>query len=362
MKTLPALAVLLFFGCNAENSSDRVKPVLSDITESVYASVTVRPEISYFPQSLNTGILQEIAVAEGDTVQEGQLLFTVSVTPSVLNRVTTAELNLAEAKSNYRGKDNLLLNLEVELASVKEQLMLDSITFDRQQRLWQQKIGKESDLDRARLAYQSSQNKLQLSLKQYTQAKANLATNYQKAASQVKAERALLGDFKVHASMGGKVYRISKEIGDLITTQEKFLEIGSADQFIIEMDIDEVDITKIGLGDTVAVALEAYPGQVFLAKTIELAPKKDDFTQTFRVESTFINKPPRLYNGLSGEANIIVSTRQHAMVIPADYLLPGNKVLTDAGEVEVKIGVKNIQFVELLSGVDTSTSILKPAQ
>jgi len=69
-----------------------------------------------------------------------------------------------------------------------------------------------------------------------------------------------------------------------------------------------------------------------------------------------------LFNGLAGEANIIVSKRKNALTIPSGYLIDKNKVLTTDGEKEIEIGLKNLKFVEVLSGIDVNTIILKPTE
>jgi multidrug efflux pump subunit AcrA (membrane-fusion protein) len=339
-----------------------VKPVLGDITESVYASVTIRPELSYFPQANRSGIIETLLVEEGDLVKKGQALLHITATADVGNRLRQAELNLSEARANYLGEDNMLLNLEKELVSLQEQLSLDSLNYKRQERLWNQGIGKRIDLDRAKLAYEAASNNVDILQKRYAQTRINLKNNYQKAQSLVRAERSQLGDYTVRSTMDGKVYTLNKEVGELISPQEKIAEIGSSNRFIIEMDIDEVDIAKISLGDSVAITLEAYPGEVFLAKTSRIVPRKDELTQTFRVESVFLDEIEKLYSGLSGEANIMVATRKNAMIVPSEYVIEGNKVITSDGEQEVKIGVTNMEFTEILSGIDTTTTLIKPEE
>lgn len=362
MNKLYFLLALIFFSCGSQHKKDKIKPVLSNITESVYASLTVRPEATYFPQSNRSGIIEEIYVEEGEIVRKGQILFQISTTADVSNRLTNAELNLKEAKANYLGEDNLLLNIESELQSLRQQLLLDSTNFKRNERLRAQNASKQIDFERAKLSYESTLSRYSILKNKYAQTLNSLENSYQKARNLVKAERTQLGDFAIRAKMDGKVYSIQKEVGELISPQEKFAEIGSAERFVIEMDIDEVDITKISLGDTVSLFLEAYPNEVYLAKTSKISPKKDEITQTFRVESQFIQPPTVLYNGLSGEANIIVATRKAVPIIPSEYLMPNNQVLTEDGPLDIKTGIKNMEFVEILAGIDTSFVLLKPAQ
>ena len=94
----------------------------------------------------------------------------------------------------------------------------------------------------------------------------------------------------------------------------------------------------------------------------KIFPKKNDISQTFRVEGEFIKHPPKLYYGLAGEGNIVVSKRSNALIIPTEYLMPNNMILTNDGEISVTTGMKNLEFVEILSGIDTNTVIIKPGE
>lgn len=341
---------------------DEIRPTTKDITESVYASVTVRPAVSYFPQPLKSGIIKNIYGQEGDLVTKGQVLFEISPTEIVKGQITNAKINLEEAKLNYLGDNNMLKNIALEISMTQEQLSLDSGNYERQKELKAKNIGTSVEFDQAKSKYFTSQQQLSVLKKKYSQTKTNLQSNYKKAVSQTKTEKSQLDDFIVRSEIDGKIYTINKEEGDFISSQEQFAELGSAKDFIIQMDIDEVDITKIELGDSVIIALEAYEGQNFIAVVDKIFPKKNEVTQTFRVEGRFTEQPPKLYNGLSGEANIIVSIRQNVLVIPSDYLLPNNKVLTDEGEKSVKTGMKNLKFTEIISGIDSSTVLLKIAE
>lgn len=353
--------ILAPWSCKHKVVTD-VKPTLSDITESVYASVKIRPENSYYPQPTRSGIIKKVFVQEGDLVKKGDILFEITPSADVTNQLTDAEINLLEAKSNYLGNSNLLNNILLEIETTKGELSLDSINFKRQESLWSEKIGKKIDYDQFKLKFQSTQKKLENLKLKYNQTQTNLQNTYKKAINRNQTGKSQLGDFTIKAEFDGKIYVINKEVGDFISSQEKFAEIGSAENFKIEMDIDEVDITKINLGDTVMIQLDAYTGQVFIAKVNKIFPKKYDNTQTFRVESIFVEAPKKIYNGLAGEANIIVSKRKNVLTIPADYLMTNSKVLTLDGEKEVQIGVKNLSFVEIISGIDANTVLHKPIE
>ncbi len=362
MKPYYFLLVILVVSCSSGGNDREIKPAIQDITESVYASAQVVPIVHYKEQPTRSGTIKEIFVEEGDEVKEGQLLYKIETPANVHDRFTNAQLNLKEAKSDYEGDDNLLTNIELEIQQIGRKLVLDSINLARLQRLWNQSVGKKVDLDRASLEYQSTQIQYKIAQKKYAQAISNLKNKYKKARSGFSAEQNELGEYQVRSKMDGLVYHVNKKVGDYISTQEVFAEIGSRDNFLVEMDIDEVDIASIQLGDSVAIVLDAYPNEVFLANVSKIAPKKDEATQTFRVECLFNEKPTKLYYGLSGEANIIVDKRDNALTIPTEYLTGGNKVLTPDGEREVVLGVKNLKQVEILSGIDSTTLLIKPGE
>lgn len=357
-RVLALLALVWFTSCTSSDEQG-VSPRLMDITESVYASVSVRPELIYSSQPTRPGIIHEIFVEEGDEVKAGQLLYSITPGADFSDRMTAAELQLEEATANYAGESSMLDNLQAEMNTLRQQVILDSTNYQRQKRLWDQNIGKRVDFERAELTYTASKEQYRILQNRYEQTALNLQNTYRRALSGVNMSRNQLGDFEIRSSIDGKVYSINKEVGELITSQQQFAEIGSADRFIVEMNVDEVDIAKLSIGDTVLVALEAYPDEVFRASTTFISPKRDEQTQTFRVESRFEQQPEALFNGLSGEANIVIGRRSNALVIPAEYLLPGNQVNTEDGMVVVSVGVKNLEMVEILSGIDTTTVLIQ---
>lgn len=360
-KTLIIIFLISIISCK-NNQHQQVKPRLADLTESVYAAVEVIPKEAYNPQPNRSGIIKSIMVEEGDVVSKGQPLFEISVTPEVKNRVKNAELNLEESRSNYVGENNMLLNIQAEINTVKQQLSLDSLKYFRQKKLWDQNIGSKNDLENLKLKYKSSQNQLDILKQSYAQTLSKLEKTYLRNVSQNKSEKSQLKDFVVKSSISGVVYTIKKEVGEFISSQSEFAEIGSKDQFILEMAVDEMDIMKIEVGDTAIIVLDAFPDRVFTSLVTKISPKKDARSQTFATEGKFISPPEKLYNGLVGEANIVVGRRKKAIVIPSEYLISDNKVLTPDGEIPVKVGIKTLEYVEILAGIDTTTILQKETE
>jgi multidrug efflux pump subunit AcrA (membrane-fusion protein) len=125
------------------------------------------------------------------------------------------------------------------------------------------------------------------------------------------------------------------------------------------MLIDEVDITKIELNQVILITLDAYEKEVFEAKISKIYPTKNERTQTFKIEGVFTNRPKKLYPGLTGEANIVINTKNNVITVPNEYINENSELKTDKGLIKVVTGIKNLERIEIVSGIDSSTLIYK---
>ena len=354
--SLPAILVLLM-SCNT--NGDRIKPSLNTISESVYSSVTVQPDSLYQVYAAVSGILDQNLVEEGDTVVRGTPIAQIINNAPQLN-VENAKLNLELAIDNYSGNNAVIRALEEEIRAARLKVQNDSVNYFRQKNLWEQNIGAEVEYDTRKLAYELSSNNLTLLLSNYARTKNELRTKVIQAENNYKTAQITTGDFTVESKINGTVYALYKNHGESISLLEPLAAIGSSNDFIVEMLVDEVDIVKIDIGHRAIINLDAYQNQVFETVVSKIYPRKDERTQTFMVEAVFVEAPAVLYPGLAGEGNIVVGKKENALTIPREYVIDRNKVRTEEGLMEVQIGLENLEFVEVLSGIDADTYILKP--
>lgn len=329
------------------------------MTESVYASVNILPQDLYDVFAATPGILDHIFINEGDSVKQDQIIAQISANTPQLN-IENALLNVDLSRENYKGKATILSSITDEINSAKKQLQIDSINYFRQKNLWEQKVGSKSELENKQLKYELTQNQLDILQKRYDQTALELENSYNQAQNALEKAKSNLSDYFIKSKINGKVYSVLKKEGELINQQEALAQIGKSHSFIIELIIDEVDITKISLGQLALITLDAYQEQVFEATITKIYPLKDNRTQTFKVEANFNDPPKVLYAGLSGEANILLQVKENTISIPIEYLTENDKVITEDGKVTVELGMKNMERVEVLSGIDTATVIQKP--
>ena len=348
---------LILFSCS--KNEDKLLPTERSLTESVYASATVQPDSLYEVYAIVSGLIDANLVEEGDLVVKGQSLFQIiNNTPKLNTQNAQFALNLAQ--ENYKGNATVLSSIESEIGAAKLKFKNDSVNYFRQKRLWDQNIGSKAQYDTQKLNYELASNQLEVLQNKLNRTKNELQTVVKQAQNNYQTAAITTKDFTVNSKINGKVYAIFKEPGEMVTSMEPLATIGSENHFIIEMLVDEVDIVKIEKSQKVLINLDAYKDMIFKAEISKIYPKKDERNQTFLVEALFVNPPEKLYPGLSGEANVVLSEKDDVLTIPKAYLTSDNKVKTDDGLVSVKTGLQNMEYVEILSGISKDTYIYKP--
>ena len=351
--------ILVFWGVSCSPTSDSVKPTYMALTESVYASGTVEPVDIYKVHSPISGILVACDKEEGEEVIEGEIIFKIqSENPGLIKANSAASLDLAERQSDLDSPQ--LKELSLRVANASKKYTSDSLNFERQKRLYAQDIGTLFSLEQAKLAFETSRNNYFVSLNQLGSMKDQLETKLIQASNSFRIQANSLNDYLIKSEFTGTVYAKMKEMGEWVSPQEVLAIVGSKDSFRVDLNVDELDIRKISIGQKVYLTLDAYPDAVYQAKIHQVIPILDSRTQTFSVKANFLEAPALLYPGLTVEANILLQTKEKALVVPKEYLHDGKYVYTrNKDAIEVQIGLSNLDWVEILAGIDTSTTIFK---
>jgi HlyD family secretion protein len=350
---------IVFFLLSCSNKKYSVLPIEQGLTELVYASVTIQPDSLYQVYSSVLGILEFNFVEEGDLIPKNKKLFQITNNTPKLN-TQNDKFALDLAQENYNGSATVLASIKDEIEAAKLKCKNDSINYFRQKNLWDQHIGSKVQYGIKKLNYELASNQLKLLRSKFNSTKNELYTAVKRAKNKYQTSSIVTKDFTITSKIGGKVYALYKEPGEIVTSMEPLASIGSATDFIIELLVDEVDIVQIVKTQEVLIHLDAYTDMIFKGKVSKIYPKKDERNQTFTVEAVLVNPPKVLYSGLSGEANIVISKKEKALTIPKEYLIDSNKVKTDDGLIIIETGLQNMEYIEILSGINKDTYIYKP--
>jgi len=352
-----AIALSSVFGCKSKQ--EEIKPQYKTLVESVYASVMVEPEDLYQVFPTASGVLTRVFVEEGDTVRVNQLLAEVEADEPEIN-AENAALNSKLSQASYSGAASILSRIKDNIRVAEDQLRIDSLNYARQQRLAENKIGSQVELENRKLKFESSKNQLETLRSNLTETDRELNNKLKLSKNELSRALSRLEDYSIKSRMNGRVYSLLQKEGELVNSQQAFAEIGKRESFILKMLVDEVDISKLKIGQQALITLDAFGDTVFEAEISKIYPSKDERTQTFMIEASFVSPPAGLYNGLAGEANIVISKSEDVLVIPSEFLFDENQVNTKNGKVAVTIGKRNMEWIEITSGLDTNAILKNP--
>ena len=356
MKTFLFLIVIItVVSCKKDN--EKTKPVIENISESVYASGIVKSKNQYQVYSTVNGLIQDILVHDGDTVIKGEPLIRVQNESSNLN---VYNAKLAADNALYSNADKLR-EAKVAINLAKSNMKNDSLLLMRQRNLWAQKIGSLIDYEQKQLAFKNSYANYETARLNYLELKRQLEFVSDQSKTNLQLSNVLASDYLIKADATGKVYKILKVKGEFVNTLNPVAIIGDVSEFLIELKVDEYDIARIQIGQKILITLDSYKGKVFDAVVAEIEPLMNEQSRSFTVNAVFVSKPEVLYPNLSVEANIVIHSKEKAMTIPRAYLTNDSTVLLKKDvKRKVVVGLKDYQKVEILSGLTVNDMIYKP--
>ncbi len=133
----------------------------------------------------------------------------------------------------------------------------------------------------------------------------------------------------VTSPMSGVVIKRGVELGETVTSGVSSFNSGTvlftvADlkSLIIRVNLNEVDIAKVQVGQPVRITLDAYPQKVFTGKVTFVAPSAElvEKIKVFKVEVTLDELTESFRTGMSANVEILGDKRDKAVSIPLEAL------------------------------------------
>lgn len=352
--------VLFIFIIACQAKQETIKPILQNITQSVYASGTVKSQNQYKAYSTVSGIIQKILVSENDVVKRGSPLFVIA---NESQKLVQKNAVLASDYNDLNVNQGKLKEAQSFVDLAKQKMNSEDLMLSRQQNLWSQGIGTKVEVEQREIALANAKTAYQSAVQKYDDLQKTLTFIAQQAQNNLTISNKNTSDYVVKSSIAGKIYQININQGEMVSPQTPLAIIGNDNAFILEMQVDEYDIISIKKGMKVMVVLNSYKDTVFEARVTKINPIMNEQSKTFTIEAAFVRQPPILYPSISFEANIIIETKQNALLIPRNYMLNDSVVLLNSGKQRiVKTGLKDLQMIEIVSGLDKNDALILPVQ
>ena len=185
------------------------------------------------------------------------------------------------------------------------------------------------------------------------------------------AERALgvaqsrVADANVKAPFDGTVTEVVTEPGGITGPNQPIIRLVRSQSPEIRIDLDEVNLGKINVGQLAKVSCDAFPGETFDAKVTEIGAQVDADRGTVEVRLIPTTQPVWLRPGQTLSVNIVTDTGSNRLVIPltAVNTIGGEStvLVVDAGKVVkkvVKVGPAGKEGVPVTDGIAATDQVI----
>jgi membrane fusion protein, multidrug efflux system len=291
-----------------------VAPLISETFRhyvEVQGSVDAKNSVMVSPKS--GGVLTAVYVKEGDNVRQGATLAKV---------------------------DNSIMRESIE--EVKNQLSLANTVYEKQARLWEQKIGTEI---------------------QYLQAK----NNKEALEKKLTTLNTQLGQANIAAPISGVVDQVIAKVGEMASPGMPVARVVNLSNLKVVAKVADSYVASVRKGDEVLIRFPDLD-QEYKARITFVSTTVDPLTRTFRIEANLPSSSSLKPNMLA-QVQINDATRQEAIVIDQNLVqntekgqivyvtaTEGNRRVAKAKT--VKTGLSYNGKVEILAGLQAGDQLI----
>ncbi len=346
----------------------------SDLSASIYGTGSVEPDQTAVLTWSASGIVGDVNVKLGQSVQKDDILMTLAP-ESVSVDIMQAQIDVINAQNAL---DDLYDNWESDLSQAKLDLInaqdeLDDLEHERLIREFNRcsddRIEElEDQLDKAERMYKYVQNEDTLEAVNDAQAAVDYCrSNYterEKAEASLQVE---LGEAKVaemqervdllsegpdpdqvtiletqldiaqsrmdsvliDAPFDGIVTNLFVKPGDVIQAGGQALRIDDLSELYLDVQISEVDIPEVEVGQTAGLVFDAYFEKTFTGEVIEISPvgSSTQGVVEYTVRIKMLDADENIKTGMTAAVNIVIEEKKDVFVVPnaAIYSINGQE-------------------------------------
>ncbi len=166
----------------------------------------------------------------------------------------------------------------------------------------------------------------------------------------------------IRSPFAGTVTKIVKDPGDIVSPNEAVMSLIGAGNYQIEVNIAESDITKIKIGSTASVTLDAYGKDVLFSARIvgiDLSETVLEGVATYKTTLQFESEDRKILSGLTANVDILSEKRENVIFVPSRDITTDGDRKTVKVLIDVKKGTTEEQEVKTgLRGSDGNTEIV----
>lgn len=299
------LLIVMFFGTfyylyNKQKKKPElyhtVAPKIETITKKTVAtgSVVPRKEIEIKPQV--SGIVDEIYLEAGQMVKRGDVIAKVKIIPDMV-ALNGAESRVIRARLNYEDA---------------------KIDYDRQQKLFDQKVIPYEEFQKSKLAYSTAKE-------EQSSAENNLALIKEGVTKESKTTTNTL----IRSTIDGMLLDVPIEEGNSVIQANTFNAgttialVADMSDMIFEGKVDETEVGRVHEKMSITLTIGAIENETFDAILTYLSPKgvEENGAIQFEIKADVKLKEGQFIRaGYSANASIVLEKRDSVLTIPEAVL------------------------------------------
>ncbi len=187
--------------------------------------------------------------------------------------------------------------------------------------------------------------------------------------ARVVLARRRLAQTTIRAPFEGIVGLRGVSVGDYVQAGQDIVTLVDIDPIKVDFRVPEIYLSDLNEGQRVAVAVDAYPGEVFSGQVYAIDPVVDINGRAISMRARIPNAQARLRPGLFARVKLTVDTRPNAVLVDEAALVAeragafvyrirdGQAILT-----KVKLGARRPGQVEILSGLKPRAVVVTAGQ
>ena len=198
----------------------------------------------------------------------------------------------------------------------------------------------------------------------------NAQVQQQLAEIQVKQALRRVQQATISAPIAGVLSAVNVKEGETVGTQP-VINLVDLSQYHIDITVDEIDVAKVKLGQEVLITLDSLQGVEVKGKIDRISPTSTTVNGvvSYTVRVVLDKSDAPLKTGMTANASIVLEKRQGVLLAPNWAVrrdrVTGKAFLTikngdKTEEVEVKTGLRNDAFSEIISGAEPGQTVVAP--
>ena len=182
-------------------------------------------------------------------------------------------------------------------------------------------------------------------------------------------------NYEITAPISGTVVTKNVKAGDKLDNSNSLTEMAviyDMSSLNFDLNVDELDISKISVGQDVKITADALEGKVYTGKVtnVSINGTQSNGVTTYPVSVEITEFDNNLIPGMNIDAEIVVESVSNVLAVPVSAVTRGNNVYVKGEKeseedrapegyktVKVQTGVYNDDFIEITKGLKEGDTV-----